>query len=114
MQSNGQGQGAITDASTFILNSVTAGATPFSVTPATGIVAIFMTGMGVPNSVGTNVATGSPTYGTNCLAPIGVVGTSSVAPTGYMGTVNTPFFASVTGTGYSAGLRLRGASLDVH
>ncbi|HTC90751.1 MAG TPA: hypothetical protein VK686_20750 [Bryobacteraceae bacterium] len=99
--SNGQGQGAITDASTFILNSVTAAATPFTATPATGIVAIFMTGLGVPNSVGTNVLTVSPVFGTNCLAALGVPGTSSVAPTGYMGTVNTPFFSSVTGTGYT-------------
>jgi uncharacterized protein (TIGR03437 family) len=99
--SNGQGQGAITDASTFTLNGAAAGATPFADTPATGVVAIFMTGLGIPDSAGTNVATGSPVYGTNCLAPLGVVGTSSVAPTGYMGTVNTPFFGSVTGTGYS-------------
>jgi uncharacterized protein (TIGR03437 family) len=87
--SSGQGQGAIVDATTFALNSATAPAIG-----ATSTVAIFMTGMGTPDSVGTNVVTGSPVWSTNCLAPLGVAGTSSVAPTGYMGTVNTP--ATVT------------------
>jgi uncharacterized protein (TIGR03437 family) len=99
---SGQGQGAITDGVSFALNSSAApGNLYVNGSTVGGTAAIFMTGLGVPTSVGTNVFTSSPTYFTNCLAPIGVVGTSSVAPTGYMGTVNTPFFASVTGTGYS-------------
>ncbi len=101
IESNGQGQGAITDGVTFALNSQATAPAPYdSSAPTLGTIAIFMTGLGVPTSAGTNVATVSPTYLTNCLAPLGVAGTSSVAPTGYMGTVNTPFFASVTGTGY--------------
>jgi len=99
---NGQGQGAITDASTFILNSAAAAATPFADTPATGIVAIFMSGLGIPDSVGTDPVNGAPVFGANCVAPLGVAGTSSVAPTGYMGAVNTPNFVSVSGTGWSA------------
>jgi uncharacterized protein (TIGR03437 family) len=97
IESNGQGQGAITDATTFVLNSVTAPATA-----TTATVAIFMTGLGIPTSAGTEVATVSPTYFTNCVAPLGIPGTSSVAPTGYMGILNTGYFSSVTGTGYQS------------
>jgi len=99
---SGQGQGAITDAVSFTLNSSDfPGNLYVSGATVGGTAAIFMTGLGVPTSAGTNVFTSSPTYFTNCLAPLGIAGTSSVAPTGYMGTVNTPFFSSVTGTGYS-------------
>jgi len=99
---SGQGQGAITDAVSFALNSSDfPGNLYVSGATVGGTAAIFMTGLGVPTSTGTNVFTSSPTYLTDCLAPLGVPGTSSVAPTGYMGTVNTPFFSAVTGTGYS-------------
>jgi uncharacterized protein (TIGR03437 family) len=95
ISSNGQGSGAITDATTFALNTSDAPAAPGDT------VAIFMTGLGIPDSTGTNIATGSPTYGTNCLAPLGAAGTNSAAPTGYLGTVLTP--ASVTTGPYNPG-----------
>jgi uncharacterized protein (TIGR03437 family) len=85
ISSNGQGSGAITDASTFALNTQTAAAAA-----TVDTVSIFMTGLGVPDSAGTNVATGSPVYGTNCLAPLGSAGTTLAAPGGYLGTVLTP------------------------
>lgn len=100
--SNGQGQGAITDAVTFVLNSQTAPTTPYAAMCSGCTVAIFMTGLGTPDSVATDPVDNAPVYGTNCVAPLGVAGTSAVAPTGYMGAVNTPFFASVSGTGWSA------------
>ncbi len=88
--SSGQGQGAILDSSTYALNSQAAYATG-----GTSTVSIYMTGLGIPDSVATNISTNlTTTYSTNCLAPLGSPGTLSVAPTGYMGTVNTP--ASVT------------------
>ncbi len=97
--SNGQGQGAITDATTFVLNSQTNPAIS-----GTSTIAIFMTGLGTPDSVATNVSTNLTTvWSTNCLAPLGTLltpGISSLAPTGYMDTVNTPYFSSVTGTGF--------------
>jgi hypothetical protein len=72
------------------LNSATAYATG-----GTSTVAIYMTGLGIPDSTATNVSTNlTTTYSTNCLAPLGSAGTLTVAPGGYMGTVNTP--ASVT------------------
>lgn len=100
--SNGQGQGAITDAVTFALNTQTAPTTPYATSCTGCTVAIFMTGLGTPDSTAGDAVDGSPVYGTNCVAPLGVAGTSSVAPTGYMGAVNTPYFATVTGTGWSA------------
>jgi uncharacterized protein (TIGR03437 family) len=100
--SNGQGPGAITDAVTFALNTSTAPTTPYSSSCTGCTIAIFMTGLGTPDSSGADAVDSSPTYGTNCVAPLGVAGTSSVAPTGYMGAVNTPFFASVSLTGWSA------------
>lgn len=103
--SNGQGQGAITDAVTFVLNSQTAPTTPYVASCSGCTVAIFMTGLGTPDSTATDAVNGSPTYPTDCVAattsPI-VPGTSSTAPTSYAGAVNTPFFASVSGTGWSA------------
>jgi len=101
IESDGQGQGAITDGVTFVLNSSATAPTPpwSSSAPTLATVAIFMTGLGTPTSLGTNVVTSSPTYFTDCLAPLGTVGTSSTAPGGYMGTINTPYFASVTATG---------------
>ncbi|MCX6595693.1 MAG: hypothetical protein NTV70_04940, partial [Acidobacteria bacterium] len=96
ISSNGQGDGAITDSTTFALNTEAAPAAG-----GTDTVAIFMTGLGIPDSVGTNVATGSPTIPANCLAPLGAAGSNSGAPTGYMGTVITP--ASVTSGPYVPG-----------
>ncbi|MGB6947073.1 MAG: hypothetical protein WBE37_32040, partial [Bryobacteraceae bacterium] len=88
--SSGQGQGAVLDATTFALNSQTAPAIG-----GTSTVAIYVTGLGIPDSVATNNnANATTTYSTNCLAPLGSPGTLTVAPGGYMGTVNTP--ASVT------------------
>jgi uncharacterized protein (TIGR03437 family) len=86
------GEGAILDASTYILNTQS--------TPATGgtsTVSIFMTGLGVPNSAETNTPQASSNPPTTCLAPLGAAGSASAAPTGYMGTVNT----SVAGGGYT-------------
>ncbi|MCX6593794.1 MAG: hypothetical protein NTZ56_19950 [Acidobacteria bacterium] len=96
ISSNGQGDGAITDSTTFALNTQAA-----SAVAGTDTVAIFMTGLGIPDSAGTNIATGSPVYGTNCLAPLGAAGTSGAAPLGYLGTVLTP--ASVTSGPYVPG-----------
>lgn len=97
--SNGQGQGAITDATTFVLNSM---ANP--AVSGTDTIAIFMTGLGTPDSVATNISTNLTTvWSTNCLAPLGTAltpGIVSLAPTGYLDTVNTPYFASPTGTGF--------------
>lgn len=90
IESDGQGQGAITDAVSFVLNSQTA---PAAAT--TDTVAIFVTGLGIPTSAGTDLLTVSPTYLTNCIAPLGtVVGSATVVATGYMETVNTPYLAS--------------------
>lgn len=96
ISSNGQGNGAITDGTTFALNTQTAAAAA-----TVDTVAIFVTGLGVPDSAGTNVATGSPVYGTNCLAPLGSAGTTLAAPGGYLGTVLTP--ATVTSGAYIPG-----------
>jgi uncharacterized protein (TIGR03437 family) len=95
IQSSGQGQGAITDATSFVLNSQTNYATS-----GTSTVAIFMTGLGVPDSNATNNASNTAGWSTACIAPLSSVGTSSAAPGGYMGTVNTPYFSSVTLTGF--------------
>jgi len=83
--------GAIMDASSFILNTQS--------TPAIGgssIVAVYMTGLGTPDGTGSNAPVAGPNPPTTCLAPVGVVGNGTLAPTGYMGTVNT----SVSGGGY--------------
>jgi len=95
IESNGQGQGAITDASTFVLNSQTHYALS-----GTDTVAIFVTGLGVPDSSAANSNGLTAGWSTSCIAPLGAVGTSSAAPGGYMGTVNTPYFSSVTLTGF--------------
>jgi uncharacterized protein (TIGR03437 family) len=95
IESSGQGQGAITDATTFVLNSQTA----FALS-GTSTVSIYMTGLGVPDSSAANSNALTPGWSTSCLAPLGAVGTSSAAPAGYMGTVNTAYFASVTSTGF--------------
>ena len=100
--SNGQGPGAITDAVTFALNTQTAPTTPYATSCTGCTIAIFVTGLGIPDSTGADPVDSSPTYPTNCVAPLGVAGTSAVNPTGYLGAVNTPFFASVSGTGWSA------------
>jgi uncharacterized protein (TIGR03437 family) len=85
------GDGAILDASSYILNTQS--------TPAVGgssTVAIYMTGLGIPNSTGVNAPQGSVNPPTTCLAPLGLAGSGSTEPTGYMGTVNT----AVAGGGY--------------
>jgi len=86
------GEGAIMDASSYILNTQT--------TPAIGgtsIVSIYMTGLGIPDSTGVNAPVVSANPPTTCLAPLGAAGNGTLAPTGYMGTVNT----SLTGGGYT-------------
>ena len=88
ISSNGQGSGAITNASTFALNTMAVPNAPAD------IVSIFVTGLGIPTSSGTNVATTGAVYGTDCLAALGSAGTNAAAPTGYLGTVLTP--ATVT------------------
>ncbi len=102
--SNGQGDGAITDSTTFALNTELAAATGLASgggTP-TDTVAIFMTGLGIPDSSGTNAAPGgSVTVPTHCLAPLGTAGTNGAAPGGYLGTILTP--ASVTTGPYVPG-----------
>jgi uncharacterized protein (TIGR03437 family) len=102
IESNGQGQGAITDATTFILNSQAAPAVS-----GTSTVAIFMTGLGTPDSAVANIAAPSITsWSSDCIAPLGtlnagaaVAGTATVAPTGYLDTVDTPYLSTfVAGT----------------
>jgi uncharacterized protein (TIGR03437 family) len=86
------GDGAILDATSYILNTVS--------TPAIGgtsTVAIYMTGLGIPNSLGTDTPQAGINPPTTCVAPIGAAGTGNNAPTGYMGAVNT----SVAGGGYT-------------
>jgi hypothetical protein len=95
IESNGQGQGAITDATTFVLNSQANYATS-----GTSTVAIFVTGLGVPDSVGANSNALTAGWSTQCIAPLGAVGTISTAPGGYMGTVNTAYIASTTEPGF--------------
>ncbi len=110
IESSGQGQAAILNLNTsgspgtkLVLNSVT---DPAIGGAASAAVALYLSGLGVPDAVGTNAAQGSQGLWTaasnafNCISPIGAVGTSSVAPTGYMGTVNTPYFSVITGTGF--------------
>ena len=102
IESSGQGQGAITDATTGALNSITSFATN-----GTSIVSIYLTGLGIPDAAGTNAANASTpatwysaTSGTNtynCIAPLGTLatpGNASTAPTGYMDTINTPYSAT--------------------
>jgi uncharacterized protein (TIGR03437 family) len=89
---NASGDGAILDATTYILNTQT--------TPAIGgtsTVAIYMTGLGIPNSQGTDVPQAGVNPPATCIAPIGAAGTANSAPTGYMGAVNT----GVAGGGYA-------------
>jgi uncharacterized protein (TIGR03437 family) len=93
--SSGQGQGAIVDGTTFVLNSQANYATS-----GTSVVSIFMTGLGVPDASNSNTNANTSGWSTSCVSPLGVAGTSSTAPTGYMGTVNTPYFSSVTATGF--------------
>jgi hypothetical protein len=96
IETNGQGQGAITDGVTFVLNSAANPAEVYSGSaPTLGTVAIFLTGLGAPTSTGSDLLTVSPTYFTNCISGLGnVVGSASVVATGYLGTVNTPHLAS--------------------
>jgi uncharacterized protein (TIGR03437 family) len=94
--SSGQGQGAIVDATSFVLNSQTNYATS-----GTSTVSIYMTGLGVPDAVNSNSNALTSGWSTSCVSPLGAaIGTSALAPTGYMETVNTPYFSSVTGTGF--------------
>jgi uncharacterized protein (TIGR03437 family) len=76
------GEGAILDNNILVTTS----------TPATGgtdTVAIYMTGLGIPNSSGSDAGQGAFNPPTTCLAPIGLPGSALAAPTGYMGAVNT-------------------------
>jgi uncharacterized protein (TIGR03437 family) len=96
IESSGQGQGAVLDNTTGILNSQTHYA---DTTSAASTVQIYLTGLGIPDSTSTN-ATNASSGGswaagtTNCLAAIGgAVGSSSnvtAGPGSYMQTVNTP------------------------
>jgi len=85
------GQGAILDAQTFALNTSSAPAVG-----GTSSVAIYVTGLGIPDSTGTNAPQLGYNPPTTCLAAFGNAGTNAAAPTGYLGTVNT----SVNGGGY--------------
>jgi uncharacterized protein (TIGR03437 family) len=85
------GSGAILDASTFILNTESSPATGGSST-----VAIYMTGLGIPTSIGSDAPQSSANPPTTCISTTGAAGNGSTAPTGYMGAVNT----SVAGGGF--------------
>jgi len=88
---NSSGDGAILDAITYVLNTAS--------TPATGgasTVAIYMTGLGIPASAGTDAPQAGIDPPATCIAPAGATGTASAAPAGYMGAVNS----SVAGGGY--------------
>jgi len=96
IESSGQGQGAVLDNTTGILNSQTHYA---DTTTAASTVQIYLTGLGIPDSAGTNATNassgGSWAAGTfNCLAAIGgAVGSSgnvTAGPGSYMQTLNTP------------------------
>ncbi len=95
IESSGQGQGAITDATTNVLNSQTNYATG-----GTSTVTMYLTGLGIPDAVNANSNGLTPGFSTSCVSPLGIPGTSSAAPTGYMGTVNTAYFSTVTLTGF--------------
>jgi uncharacterized protein (TIGR03437 family) len=110
IESSGQGQAAILNLNTagspgtvLVLNSA---ANPAIGGAASAPVSLYLTGLGVPDAVGTNAvqsAQGAWTAASNafnCVSSLGVVGTSAVAPSGYMGTVITPYFSAVTGTGF--------------
>jgi len=111
MESSGQGQAAILNynsgGTTLGLNSVTN--FPIGGASANDTVSLYLTGLGIPDSAGTNAANASQGLWTaasnafNCIAPLGTAatpGTSSVAPTGFMDTVMTPYFPAVTGTAF--------------
>jgi uncharacterized protein (TIGR03437 family) len=86
------GDGAILDNTTYFLNTAS--------TPATGgtsVVQIYMTGLGIPGSSGTDAPAASVNPPTTCIAPGGAAGSATAAPTGYAGAVNT----SVAGGGYT-------------
>lgn len=113
IESSGQGQAAALNLNTstgpgaagtvIVLNSST---NPAIGGAASAAVALYMTGLGIPDAAGTNAAQSPQGLWTaasnafNCIAPLGVIGTSALAPTGYMGTVITPYFSAVTGTGF--------------
>jgi uncharacterized protein (TIGR03437 family) len=96
IESSGEGQAAILDNSTYLLNSSTH---PADTSAGTSTFQIYLTGLGIPDSAATN-ATNAAAGGTwfggtfNCIAPIGgVVGSASnvtAGPGSYMQTVNTP------------------------
>jgi uncharacterized protein (TIGR03437 family) len=96
---NASGDGAILDATTFLLNTQS--------TPATGgtsTVAIYMTGLGIPTSVGNDAPQVSANPPTTCISTTGAAGNGTTAPTGYMGAVNTTTGGGgyVPPTGYTA------------
>lgn len=90
VDSNGVGQGAILNADNSLNSGVSGNGTPVA---KGGIVQIFMTGLGVPDSISTNATTTSarayPTAG--CLAAVAptIAGSPSVAPGSYLASVNT-------------------------
>ncbi len=86
------GSGAILDATTYVLNTASSPATG-----GTSIVAIYMTGLGVPTSIGSDAPQISVNPPATCISTTGAAGTGSAAPTGYMGAVNT----SVAGGGFT-------------
>ena len=106
IESSGQGQAAILNLNGSSVLALNSASNPAIGGAASAAVALYLSGLGVPDAVGTNAAAVSQGAWTaasnafNCISPIGAVGTSSVAPTGYMGTVNTPYFSTVTGTGF--------------
>jgi uncharacterized protein (TIGR03437 family) len=96
IESSGQGQGAILDNSTGVLNSQTHYA---DTSAGASTVQIYLTGLGVPDSTGTNStilsSPGSWALATsNCIAPtggsVGSAGNVPAGPGSYMATVNTP------------------------
>jgi uncharacterized protein (TIGR03437 family) len=95
IESNGTGQAAVLDNSTFLLNSSTH---PADTSAGASTFQIYLTGLGIPDSAvtnATNAVSGNWFDGTfNCIAPTGgAVGSASnitAGPGSYEQTVNTP------------------------
>jgi uncharacterized protein (TIGR03437 family) len=95
IESSGEGQAAILDNSTYLLNSSTH---PADTSAGTSTFQLYLTGLGIPDSTATNSTTavaGNWFDGTyNCIAPTGgAVGSASnvaAGPGSYEQTVNTP------------------------
>jgi hypothetical protein len=106
VDSTGVGQGAILNADNSLNGSLSGNGTP---TAKGGMVQLFMTGLGVPDSTATDATTTTarayPTAG--CLAAVAptTVGSTSVAPGSYLAAVNTTATAPglyTPPTGYAA------------